>query len=283
MAGAFDNLGIKREEFFTDIGKEETFTETLIRYGNKYQLDRNSATNSLFGNESFVAITKPEIPKCESWGALEKLNKEKELIGIYLSAHPLDEYNIILKYVCNTGVIELKDRSTLRGRDILLGGIVTATREGMSKTGKPYCIVKIEDFTGSDEVPLFGSDYIEYSKYCKVGMYLLINARIEPSQWKENDLRFRISSIRLLQDEKEKLIERISISLPIHELDEQTINELSVLIKNNPGNSQLYFRVIDGTNKISQTFYSQNIRLSVTSDLIDFLQKNENIDFIINK
>jgi len=283
LAGAFDNLGIKREEFFADTGKEETFTETLIRYGNKYQLDRDSVANSLFGNEAFVAISKPEIPKCESWGALEKLNKEKELVGIYLSAHPLDEYSIILKYVCNTGVIELKDRSALRGRDILLGGIITATREGMSKTGKPYCIVKIEDFTGSDEIPLFGSDYIEYSKYCKVGMYLLINARIEPSQWKENDLRFRISSIRLLQDEKEKLIERISISLPIHELDEQTINELSVLIKSNPGNSQLYFRVIDGTNKISQTFYSQNIRLSVTNDLIDFLQKNENIDFIINK
>jgi len=283
LAGAFDNLGIKREEFFADTGKEETFTETLIRYGNKYQLDRDSVANSLFGNEAFIAISKPEIPKCESWGALEKLNKEKELVGIYLSAHPLDEYSIILKYVCNTGVIELKDRSALRGRDILLGGIITATREGMSKTGKPYCIVKIEDFTGSDEIPLFGSDYIEYSKYCKVGMYLLINARIEPSQWKENDLRFRISSIRLLQDEKEKLIERISISLPIHELDEQTINELSVLIKSNPGNSQLYFRVIDGTNKISQTFYSQNIRLSVTNDLIDFLQKNENIDFIINK
>ena len=255
----------------------------MIRYGNKFQLDKSTAANSLFGNEAFVSISKPEIPKCESWGILEKLNKEKDLVGIYLSAHPLDEYNIILKYVCNTGVIELKDRESLKGRDILLGGIVTATREGMSKTGKPYCIVKIEDFTGSDEIPLFGNDYIEYSKYCKTGMYLLINARVEASQWKENDLRFKISSIRLLQDEKEKLIEKISISLPIHELDEQTINELSTLIKSNPGNSQLYFRVIDGTNKISQTFYSQNIRLNVTNTLIDFLQKNENIDFIINK
>ena len=282
LAGAFDNFGIQREQFFGETGKGETFLDTLVRYGNKYQMDKSTATNSLFGGDDFVAIAKPEIPQCERWGELEKLNKEKELVGIYLSAHPLDDYRIILTYVCNTGMAEINDRDSLKGREILLGGIVTAFREGTTKTGKPYGIVKIEDFTGSGEIALFGNDYIEYSKYCKIGMYLLITARVEPRRWNENELDFKIGSIRLLQDEKDRLIEKISISVPIHDLDEPTINELSALIKNNPGQSLLYFRVIDSEHNISQSFFSQNIRLNVTQNLIEFLQENENIDFKIN-
>ena len=282
LAGAFDNMGIQREQFFADNGKGEQFLEILVRYGNKYQTDKSTAVNSLFGGDAFVAIAKPEIPQCERWGDLEKLNKEKELVGIYLSAHPLDEYRIILTYVCNTGMVEINDRESLRNRDLLLGGIVTAFREGTTKNGKPYGIVKIEDFTGSGEIALFGNDYIEYSKYCKIGMYLLINARVEPRRWKEDELDFRIGSIRLLQDEKDRLIEKISITVPIHDLDEPTINELSVLIKNNPGQSLLYFRVVDSEHNIAQNFFSQNIRLNVTRNLVEFLQGNENIDFKIN-
>ena len=110
LAGAFDNFGIQREQFFTDSGKGELFLDTLVRYGNKYQMDKSTADNSLFGGAALIAIPKPEIPQCERWSDLERLNKEKELVGIYLSAHPLDEYRIILKYVCNTGMVELNER-----------------------------------------------------------------------------------------------------------------------------------------------------------------------------
>ena len=144
LAGAFDNFGIQREQFFTDSGKGELFLDTLVRYGNKYQMDKSTAVNSLFGGDALIAIAKPEIPQCERWSDLERLNKEKELVGIYLSAHPLDEYRIILKYVCNTGMVELNERETLQGREVLLGGIVTGFREGMTKNGKPYGILKIE-------------------------------------------------------------------------------------------------------------------------------------------
>ena len=225
LAGAFDNFGIQREQFFTDSGKGELFLDTLVRYGNKYQMDKSTAVNSLFGGDALIAIAKPEIPQCERWSDLERLNKEKELVGIYLSAHPLDEYRIILKYVCNTGMVELNERETLQGREVLLGGIVTGFREGMTKNGKPYGILKIEDFTGSGEIPLFGQDYIEYSKYGKIGMYLLITARVEPSRWDPNKLDFKIGTVNLLQDEKDKLIEKISITVPIHDLDEPTINK----------------------------------------------------------
>ena len=281
LAGAFDNFGIQREQFFAETGKGEIFLETLVRYGNKFQTDKSTATNSLFGGDAFIAIAKPEIPKCERWSDLERLNKEKELVGIYLSAHPLDEYRIILTYVCNTGMAEINDKENLVGKDLLFGGIVTDFREGMTKKGNPYGIIKIEDFTGSGEIALFGKDYVDYSKFGKRGMYLLIKARVE-DRYNSGRLSLSIGAIQLLQEEKDRLIEKISITVPIHDLDEPTINELSTLIKNNPGQSLLYFKVVDGEHNIIQNFFSQNIRLNVTRNLVEFLQTNDNMDFKIN-
>jgi DNA polymerase-3 subunit alpha len=282
LAGAFDNLGIQREQFFADNGKGEPFLETLARYGSKFQADKTTAANSLFGDDTFAIIAKPEIPKCERWSDLERLNREKELVGIYLSAHPLDEYRIILSYVCNTGVAELNDKGLLRGREILTGGIVTEVREGTTRKGDLFGVIKIEDFTGSAEIPFFGNDYIEYNKYFKIGMYLLIRGKTEPRRFKEGEFDFRVNSISLLQTEKDKLIEKISITVPIHSLDEQMITELSVLIKTNPGNSLLYFKVIDGEQNISLNLFSRDVRLNVTQALLTFLTGNDAIDFRIN-
>ena len=274
LAGAFDNFHVQRESFFVDNGKGETFLDVLVRYGNKYQTDKATAANSLFGDENFVAIAKPEIPHAERWSDLERLNKEKDLVGIYLSAHPLDEYRIILQYVCNTGMVELNDKETLVGREVLAGGIVTGFREGTTKTGNPFGILKVEDFTGSGEIALFGQDYIEYSKYGKPGMYLLISGKMEARKYNDKIFDFRISSIKLLPNEKDKLIENIRITVPIHDLDEPMINELSTLIKNNPGNSLLYFRVVDGSNNIALNLFSQNVRLKITKELIDYLSES---------
>ena len=282
LAGAFDNFHVQRESFFVDNGKGETFLDVLVRYGSKYQTDKATAANSLFGDENFVAIAKPEIPHAERWSDLERLNKEKDLVGIYLSAHPLDEYRIILQYVCNTGMVELNDKETLVGREVLAGGIVTGFREGTTKTGNPFGILKVEDFTGSGEIALFGQDYIEYSKYGKPGMYLLISGKMEARKYNDKIFDFRISSIKLLPNEKDKLIENIRITVPIHDLDEPMINELSTLIKNNPGNSLLYFRVVDGSNNIVLNLFSQNVRLKITKELIDYLSESETIDFKIN-
>ena len=282
LAGAFDNLGIRREQFFVNMGKDELFIDTLVRYGGKYQADKIMNANTLFGDyDAFMPVNKPEIPQCEAWTKLERLNKEKEMVGIYLSAHPLDEYRIILSYVCNTGMAELSDIDSLAGKEILMAGIVTNFREGLTKKGKPYGILKLEDFTGSGEIALFGNDYINYGMFGKVGMYLLISAKVEKAQW-SNRLNLNINSIRFLQDEKDKLIERLSITLPILDIDQATINELSAMIKRNPGKTQLFFKIVDGAHNVSLNLVSRDTRLNVTHELVDFLKENEHIEFKIN-
>ena len=283
LAGAFDSFKVPREPFTTPNEKGETFSEIMVRYGNRYQNDKKTASNSLFGDMGIIEITKPAIPKIPKWTDLERLNKEKELIGFYLSAHPLDEYRTILNHVCNTGMAEISNKEELKGKDILLGGIVVGAREGTTKNGKPFMIVNIEDFTGSGEIPLFGNDYIDFSKYCKPGMYLLIQASVLPRQYKETELDFKIKSIRVMQDVKNTIIEKLTISLSIHQLDEQTINELSVFIKKNPGDTRLFFKIVDGEHKVILNLLSRNIRMEVTQDFVDFLNENETIDFVINK
>lgn len=283
IAGAFDNFPeAKREQFFGENTKGETFLEVLVRYGNKFQIDKNSASNSLFGDDDFVAIARPDVPMAESWSDLERLSREKELVGIYLSAHPLDEYKIVLTNVCNTQMIELADREALRGKEMLLGGIVDSFREGMTKMGKPYGVVKLEDYSGSAEIALFGNDYIEYAKYCKPGLYLLINATVQPRRFKENELDFKIGAIRLLPDVKDQLIEKIKIMVSMHALDDTMINELATLIKQKPGSTLLYFTVIDGERNIKLDFFAQNNRISVSKELIEYIRENENLDFKIN-
>ena len=283
LAGALDNFGIQRESFFVDNGKGETFLDIFVRYGNKYQMDKVNTVNSLFGDDCFVAISKPEIPQAERWSDLERLNKEKELVGIYLSAHPLDEFKIILDYVCNTRMIEFNNKEALLDREILAGGIVSGFREGTTKTGNPYGILKIEDYSGSAEIPLFGPNYLDYAKYGRNGMYLLINAKVvQRNRNQTNFYDIQINSIKLLQDEMNNLIENICISVPIHDLDETNINELSTLIKSNPGQTLLYFKVVDGTHNISLNLFSSNVRLKVTSSLIDYLKENGSFDFKIN-
>ena len=284
LAGAFDTLNMPREPFGTPNEKSETFIDIIMRYGSKYQTDKQMSSASLFGDDQAIQIARPEIPKCEPWSALERLNREKELIGIYLSAHPLDEYRIILNHVCNMTMKDVDSREweEFQNKELLLGGIVTGYREGLTKTGKPYGIIKIEDMSGSGEVPLFGDNYINFSKYGKEGLYLYIKAAVQPRRWKEAELDFKINSIQLLQDVKDSLIHSISISIPIGDLNEEVISELAALMKSNPGKTQLFFNVT-GSDHVALNFSSRDIRLNVTQELLNFINDSDILDFTINK
>jgi len=283
LAGGFDNFPeIRREQFFGLNGKGETFIDQLIRYGNKFQADKNLAANSLFGDDSSFDIAHPDIPVVDKWTDLERLNKERELIGIYLSAHPLDEYSTVLNYVCNVGMAEIEDKDALKNKEVILGGLVSSIREGITKTNKPYMILKIEDFTGSGEIPLFGDDYINFGKYGRPGLYILLKGRVQSRRYNENQLELKIHSIHLLPDVKDTLIEKLTITLPLHEMNTQMIEELSTLTKNNPGHSLLYFQVVDGERNMKIDLFSRNFKVNVKKELIDYLVENEDIVFKIN-
>jgi len=284
LAGAFDNFPeIHREHLFTDTGKGEMFAETLLRYGNKYQSDKNSAMNSLFGGYDSIDIVKPDIPKAEPWSNIERLSKEKELIGIYLSSHPLDEHYIALNYVCTLKMKDFEEAKTTRlNQELTLGGIVTSYREGYTKNNNQYGILKLEDFTGSAEIPLFGKDFIDYAKYGRPNMYLMIRGMFTPNQYYSSNISFKINSIHPLNEVKDYLVEKITISLPLHQLDDQIITELSSLIRKNKGNTALYFKIEDLEKQLSLVLISDQGKYTIDKTVVQYLEEHQ-ITFEINK
>ncbi|MEG1838573.1 MAG: DNA polymerase III subunit alpha, partial [Bacteroidaceae bacterium] len=283
LAGGFDSFPeLKREQYFAVNNKNETFIETLVRYGNKYQMDKSAAVNSLFGGENMVDIATPEILPAAAWSDLMRLNKEKELVGIYLSAHPLDEYAVLLKYVCTTHMADLADKAALANKELVMGGIVTNVREGFGKTGKPYGIVRMEDYSGSADLPFFGNDWIEWANYLKVGMFLFINARCQPRQWKPDELDIKVASIALLPDVKDEKIEKLKIIASLETLDEKVINELAILVEDSPGKTELYFKIKDGDGQMNVELQSKKFKVSVGTKLMMFLEEQEELEFEIN-
>lgn len=283
LAGGFDSFPeLKREQYFAVNTKNEVFIETLVRYGNRYQADKAAAVNSLFGGENVVDIATPEIPQAERWSDLDRLNKERDLVGIYLSAHPLDEYAVVLEYVCNTHMAELEDKTALVGREITMGGIVTSVRRGISKNGNPYGIAKIEDYSGSAELPFFGNDWVTYQGYLGERTFLYIKARCQPKQWRQDELELKITSMELLPDVKEKLIEKITILIPLGVLNKALVTELAELTKERPGTTELYFKVTDPESKMTLDLVSRPVKLSVGRELISYLKERPELDFRIN-
>ena len=282
LSGAFDSLpGIKREDFFWKNSKDETFTEVLVRYGNKYQLDKAAAANSLFGGDNMVEVATPEIISAPSWSDLDRLNKERDLVGIYLSAHPLDEFQVILENVCNVTMLELADMAALQNRDLVMGGIVTSVREGYTKTGKPYGVAKMEDYSGSSEFAFFGNEWVEKKNFFNVGMFLYMKGKCQSRQWKQNEYEVKISSIELLPDVKDDVIEKLTISAPLSEINDEFIEEFSSLVKANPGKVMLSFYVQDEEGQhISLT--SKDLKISLQKNIVSYLKSQSFLTYKIN-
>lgn len=283
LAGAFDSFGtITREQFVTPGSNGETFLDALVRYGNLYQTDQAENTFSLFGATETIETTQPEPPKnIERWSDLERLNKERDLIGIYISGHPLDSYRIIIEKVCNMHMDQLEDITPFANQDVMIGGIVTDLRIGQTKTGKPYGIVKMEDYSGAGELALFGDDWANFSGYFQIGNSVFVTARVEERQWKQNTYELKIGRVEFLTDVKDQKIKSITITLQTNLLNRKTANELSSLIKQNEGPTDIFFNVIDGKKQSQVMLQCNDYRVSVGSELINYLNDNS-IEYQIN-
>ena len=283
LSGGFDSFGIRREEFFGTNAKGEMFLDTLVRYGQNYQLAKIEAQNSLFGADE-VEIATPPIPKTDvRWSDIERLNKERDLVGIYLSAHPLDEYRIVLDNLCNTRCQELTDISSIKDRqEIALGGIVTAVRSRFDKRGNPCGFVTIEDFDGSGELALFGEDWGRWNGMFTEGASIFITARLQPRFRDSKQMELKVQNMEYLQTVKDKSIDRITISLTTDQLDEQVVADLSQLIGENPGKTKVFFQLRDSHGRHHVLLRSKNSQVDVRHTLINFINQHEAIDYKIN-
>ena len=297
LSGACDEFtDISREQLFANNSKGELVLESIMRYGNKYQTDAAMSKNSLFGGMDSVEITKPEVPYAPDWSPLERLNKERDLIGMYLSAHPLDEFEFEINHLCNATTVDLKDLEGLKGKSLKIGGMVTNLRHATSKAGNQYGVLTLEDYAGAFEFPLFGKNYIEFGKYMIKDLYLLIHAvvqergadfkfkKVETNSDIPKELELKIQKIQLISDVQDTAFNTLTITIPLQQLTEDFAVELIDTIQNNRGKISLYVQIQDELSSNKVKLFSRQIRFQMNKSVYHVLKKYKEeklIDFQI--
>ncbi len=284
LSGGFDSFGLSREQYFALNNKGEVFLDTLMRYGQLFQQEQQESRNSLFGDMGSVEIATPQVPVAvEEWSNLERLNKERDLVGIYLSAHPLDEYSIVLKGMCNTHCPELNDREALaRKEGFQLGGIITQVREKTTKRGDPCGFVTIEDFEGSGELALFGEEWTKWRGMMVEGYTIYIQGKCAPKFQNSTFLSIQIANIQFMSRAKDENIEKFTISFDSDTIDEAMVTDLTTLLSEHPGNIQLYFQIKNPESTTPLLLHSRSQTIDVNRELLSYLDANPAMEYRIN-
>ena len=277
-SGGFDSFGIPRESFFATDANDVAFLDTLVRYGQKYQNDQSLNQNSLFGDSNAVEIATPEIPKAEPWSDIERLNKEKEMVGIYLSAHPLDKYYMEIQFGCNTSLNKLDDKKLTLNEDITFGGIVTDYVEKRTRNDRMYGRITLEDYSGKYELMLFGRNFVDFRNFGIPGEAIMVRGVYNKSPYNDR-INFDIKEIKLMDDVKGKLVNRIRITVDDDQLS--SLSQLKLCMNDSTTNRcDVYFRIhdkaIDRVVDLKSRF-----KMPLNKDVIDTLNDME-INYEVN-
>lgn len=266
--GAFDCFeGTHRAQYFS-ANEDSSIIEKAIKFSNALQANENANQQSLFGGGVSFSLPEPTIPPAETWSLMEQLKKEKDVIGIYLSGHPLDPFKVEIDKLASHPLVELKELKPLKGVELKVVGVVASANHRISKAGKPFGSFIIEDYSGFIEIPLFGENYLNYKKYLEAGYYLYIKGRVENRWGKEDDFEFKISSIEMLTDVREKYIKTISIEVDLERLDDKFITLIYDKIKGNDGSASLNFIVTNRKEQMAISMRSSKFKVTLSNELL---------------
>ena len=278
-AGGFDSIsGFHRGKFFGADARDNTgvtFIEQLMRYGQRFQAEKNNAQQSLFGGGGHVDIQRPVLPACADWSQLETLAKEREMIGHYLSAHPLDDYKIIINHMCKTQLTELENLEALKGQEIAVAGMVVSVQNLITKTGKPWGKFVLEDYNGTHEFALFSRDYENFRKYLFSDYFLFVRGRVQPKPYNDKELEFKIISMVQLSEIRDTMIKEMNVLLPVEDVTPTLVRELTEKVKEAKGETLFRISVIDREAHVSLSLFSKSHKVSLTQSLVSYLDDNE--------
>ncbi|MDN3205135.1 DNA polymerase III subunit alpha [Algoriphagus sediminis] len=284
MAGAFDCFPeFHRRQYLESVEGEATLIEKAVKYAQKVQQEEDSAQVSLFGGGSGgMEIPLPSIPEMEPFSQLQQLNIEKEVVGLYISGHPLDQYKLEIENFTNAKMPDLSDAELLKSRgELRLAGSVASFAHRTTKKGNPFGTLTMEDYAGSHTFYLFGEDYIKFKEYFMTGWFLFIQGKVQQNRWKENEYEFKINKINLLNEVKEMMVKGVRLSIDLDHLTYDLMEDLHSLTSQNPGKAKLYFEVIDKKENISLQLFSKTVNIDPTSSFIKVLDEIPEINYKI--
>ena len=287
VAGGFDSFGTShRAQYFHDEGDGITFLEKVIKYGAKYQENENSAQVSLFGDASEVQIPEPMVPPCEEWGTMEKLRREKEVVGIYISGHPLDDFKTEIKSFCNANVACATDLPSYVNRELTFAGVITDVQHRVSKNGKGWAAFTMEDYTDSFEFRIFGEEYLKFRHFLMINSFAYVKLFVREG-WtnkdtgKKGDPRIQFNSFMMLQEVMETYARKLTIKLNISELQENKVLQLKDTLVNHKGEHPINFIVYEMEEKIKVNLSSRRQKVQISTELLHRLEE-QNIHYKLN-
>jgi len=281
LSGAFDSFeGLTRSMFFVTDLDGNTLTDRMIRYGNQKNLGNDTSQASLFGEENEVEVSEPQLPKAEPWNALEQLSREKEVVGFFISGHPLDPFKLIIEYKCNANCAQLKaGLEPFKNREVVFGGIITGFENRTSKTGNAFGKLIVEDYHGSTELMLFGKDFVEYNKYMVQGLFVFVKAKVQERYNQPGSLEIKINKIELLNDVKTNAFNLIRMKVKLGNVSEDLINKLDQLMTNNTGKSSVEFYVEDEEQHQNVKLFSKKSKIEINDTFLSEIDKLVEINY----
>ncbi|NNM22003.1 MAG: DNA polymerase III subunit alpha [Flavobacteriaceae bacterium] len=286
LAGGFDSFGTHRAQYMHDDGDGVMFIEKVLRYAAKYQESQNSSQVSLFGDSSEVQIPEPEVPPCEEWGTMKKLKQEKEVVGIYISGHPLDDFKTEMDNFCNVKVADFYYLERFINREVCFGGIVTDVHHRESKAGKGWALFTVEDYEDSFEFRIFGEEYLKWRHFLVPNSFIYARVFVKEG-WinretgKKGDPRMQYNHFQMLQDVMESQAKKLTVRIPIEQLAEKQIKDLKKLLRSYKGDAQLHFTMYDMEDEIKLNMPSRKHRVVINKELLEELRSKE-VDFRLN-
>src|SRR5690554_2409549 len=286
LAGGFDSFNTHRAQYLHDSGDGTMFIEKVLRYAAKYQETQNSSQVSLFGDASEVQIPEPEVPPCEEWGTMKKLKQEREVVGVYISGHPLDDFKIEMNSFTNCKVSDFNNLDNFLNKEMTFGGVVSDVQHRESKAGKGWAIFTVEDYDDSYEFKIFGEDYLKWRHFLVPNSFIYGKVFVKEG-WmnrdtgKKGELRLQYNNFQLLHDVMENHSKKLTLQMPLSDLEDGKIEKLKGLIETHKGEKQLYFVVYEVAEKIKLTMPSRKHKINISKEFLEELQK-EQIKYKLN-
>jgi DNA polymerase-3 subunit alpha len=269
-AGGFDSFELKRYQYFAKEENGQSYLENMIKFGNKVKDSLNSNQFDMFGESTEASIQSPIPFDAIPWTNMEMLSKEKEVVGIYISGHPLDDYKLEIDNFCNGDISMLHNMGKIKGKNLRLSGVVTEVEHKETKTGKPFGVLSLEDYHSSFSFYLFGDDYINFKAYLTEGWLLHLSGKVK-KKFYNDDLEFKISSIDLLAEIIDKEVRDIVLRLDVNDISEGLVEEISTLVSKNSGKHSLVLSVVDSLNKYEVDLLSRKMKINLDKDFISHI------------
>ncbi|MCY4779056.1 DNA polymerase III subunit alpha [Sphingobacterium sp. UT-1RO-CII-1] len=302
-AGGFDSFKDMHRAQYFNVDENSTGLEKAIRFGQRFKENENSAQASLFGGSAATELPEPVLAPCAPWGLIEKLKYERDVIGIYLTSHPLDNYKFEIKHFCFNNVRDLQlinkvkanevedevliDFNRIKNKEVVIGGIIAAANHRIAKSGKPFGSFIIEDYSDSFEIMVFGEDYVKFKGYLQEGFFVQIRGLVQERFKQVGNWGFEMKNIQLLSDLREKMAKSFTINLPLHLLNDQLVMKVHELveatkIEGEQSNCQLKFKILDVQDELAIEMPAKSLRINLTNDFLDGLEKLEGINYRLN-